>query len=39
MHELNDEEGITLILVTHSLDLAARMARVLELRDGVLVPQ
>ena len=37
--ELNREEGVTLILVTHSLDLANRMARVLELRDGMLEPQ
>lgn len=37
--ELNREEGVTLILVTHSLDLAARMARVLELSNGVLVPK
>lgn len=37
--ELNQEEGVTLIMVTHSLDLAARMARVLELKDGVLIPQ
>ena len=35
--ELNHEEGVTLIVVTHSLDLAARMGRVLELRDGVLI--
>lgn len=37
--ELNREEGVTLILATHSLDLAERMAHVLELRDGRLVPQ
>ena len=37
--ELNREEGVTLILVTHSLNLSARMARVLELRDGALVPR
>lgn len=36
--ELNREENVTLILVTHSLDLAERMSRVLELRDGTLVP-
>lgn len=35
--ELNRDEGVTLIMVTHSLDLAARMGRLLELRDGVLV--
>lgn len=34
--ELNREERVTLILVTHALDLAARMGRVLELRDGAL---
>jgi ABC-type lipoprotein export system ATPase subunit len=37
--ELNQEEGVTMIVVTHSLELAARMGRVLELRDGVLVLQ
>lgn len=34
--ELNREENVTLILVTHALDLAHRMSRVLELRDGHL---
>src|SRR6266511_183193 len=33
---LNREEGVTLIVVTHALDLAKRMGRVLELRDGQL---
>jgi lipoprotein-releasing system ATP-binding protein len=37
--ELNREEGVTLILVTHALDLAHRMSRVMELKDGVLVQQ
>ncbi|MFC1715404.1 ABC transporter ATP-binding protein [Candidatus Poribacteria bacterium] len=36
--ELNSEEGVTLILVTHALDLAERMARILALRDGMLGP-
>ncbi len=31
---LNREEGVTLIVVTHALDLARRMGRVLELQDG-----
>jgi lipoprotein-releasing system ATP-binding protein len=35
--ELNREEGVTLIVVAHALDLARRMARVLELKDGKLV--
>jgi ABC-type lipoprotein export system ATPase subunit len=34
--ELNREEGVTLVMVTHALGLAMRMNRVLELRDGVL---
>src|SRR6266436_4793695 len=34
--DLNQEQGVTLIVVTHALDLARRMARVLELRDGRL---
>jgi lipoprotein-releasing system ATP-binding protein len=36
--ELNREEGMALIVVTHSLHVAQRMDRVLELRDGLLVP-
>jgi len=35
--ELNKEEGVTLIMVTHAPDLAGRMGRSLELRDGNLV--
>ena len=35
--ELNREEGVSLIVVTHALDLAKRMGRVLELADGKLV--
>ncbi len=36
--ELNREEGVTLIVVTHALELAKRMARVLSLKDGRLDP-
>lgn len=36
--ELNKEEGVTLIVVTHALDLAKRMGRILELRNGKLEP-
>lgn len=34
---LNQRHGVTLILVTHARDLAARMKRVFELKDGQLV--
>jgi lipoprotein-releasing system ATP-binding protein len=34
--DLNREQGVTLIVVTHALDLATRMGRVFELRDGSL---
>jgi len=36
--ELNREEGVTLIVVTHTLSLARHMQRLCHLRDGVLVP-
>ena len=36
--ELNREEGVTLIVVTHALDLARLMGRVFELKDGRLAP-
>jgi ABC-type lipoprotein export system ATPase subunit len=35
--ELNREEGVTLIVVTHAPELARRMQRMLELRDGKLI--
>ncbi len=35
--ELNREEGVTLIVVTHALDLAHKMGRVMELKDGILI--
>jgi ABC-type lipoprotein export system ATPase subunit len=34
--ELNREEGVTLIVVTHALELAKQMGRVLRLEDGKL---
>jgi ABC-type lipoprotein export system ATPase subunit len=34
--ELNQVDGLTLLLVTHSLDLAKRMGRTLELKNGRL---
>jgi lipoprotein-releasing system ATP-binding protein len=35
--ELNREEGVTLIVVTHALELARKMGRVMELKDGRLI--
>ena len=35
--ELNREEGVTLVVVTHALELASRLGRTLELREGQLV--
>ena len=35
--ELNKEEGVTLIVVTHAMDLAKRMGRVLRIEDGKLI--
>jgi len=36
--DLNREEGVALVVVTHAAALAARMGRVLELRDAALQP-
>jgi ABC-type lipoprotein export system ATPase subunit len=36
--DLNQETGVALITVTHALELAHRMRRVYELRDGALHP-
>ena len=35
--ELNRDDGVTLIVVTHSLELAGRMGRTLRLKEGQLV--
>jgi lipoprotein-releasing system ATP-binding protein len=35
---LNHEERVTLVVVTHALELAAMLGRVIELRDGGITP-
>jgi len=37
--DLNREEGVALVYVTHAADLAARAGKVMELRDGRLAPR
>ncbi len=37
--ELNETDGVTLLVVTHAMDLAQRMKRVLTLCDGKLEPR
>jgi ABC-type lipoprotein export system ATPase subunit len=35
--DLNKEDGLSLLVVTHSIDLAGKMGRTLELQDGLLI--
>lgn len=37
LRELNQEEGVALIVVTHAMNLAQEMSRVYEMQDGTLV--
>lgn len=39
LFDLRDRHGATLVMVTHSPDLAARCDRVIELQDGAIAPQ
>jgi putative ABC transport system ATP-binding protein len=38
LHELNRKEGLTIILVTHNPALAKTADRIIELKDGALLP-
>jgi len=35
--EINKDESVTLVMVTHSLELASKMSTILELREGKLI--
>ncbi|MFP4104545.1 MAG: ABC transporter ATP-binding protein [Phycisphaerae bacterium] len=37
LSELNEEEGVTVVMVTHATDLAEKMGSIAHLRDGQLV--
>ena len=37
LHELNKEDKITIILVTHDLEVAAKTKRLIKIRDGTLI--
>lgn len=37
LFELNQEEGTTLIIVTHDRELAAKCSRIIELKSGVII--
>lgn len=37
LFDLNREKGITLVIVTHDADLAARCGRVVEMKDGQII--
>lgn len=37
--DLNREEGVTLIVVTHSMDVARRMGRLIRIADGVVTEE
>ncbi len=36
LEQLNDEQGVAVVLVTHDLDVAARARRQIRVRDGLL---
>ena len=38
LQDLKREEKVTLVVVTHAPDLARQMDRILELRDGQILP-
>ena len=39
LFQLREEEGTSMVLVTHNLELARKSDRILELRDGLLHPE
>lgn len=39
MREIQRERGVTMVVVTHAMDLAARFDRVVRLKDGRIIPE
>lgn len=38
-HKLNKEQGITIVLITHSQELASETDRIISIRDGVIISE
>ncbi|MGL5259719.1 MAG: ABC transporter ATP-binding protein [Lachnospiraceae bacterium] len=38
-HQLNKEQGITIVLITHSQELAEETSRVIQIRDGEIISE
>ena len=38
-HKLNKEQGITIVLITHSQELASETDRIISLKDGNIISE
>ena len=39
LHELHDETGLSILIVTHDSEVAETADRIIRMRDGLLVPE